>query len=131
MPLGLRNIYAALTASVEEVTTLAQNNTRLVVKHAVITASASGNNTIVAAVTGYRIVLLAYNYMSNGIVNAKWRSNSTDITGLGYMDAAGRGKVCGYNPKGWCKTATGEALNLNLSAAIAVGGEITYVEILP
>ena len=121
--------YAAMTASAEEVTSVAQNNKRVLVKHALIDANTSGDNLIVAAVPTKQLLVLAYNFVSNGAVNAHWRSNSTAITGPMYMDAASKGKVCGYNPKGWFKTAAGEALNLNLSAAIAVGGEITYVEL--
>lgn len=116
-------------SSVDEVTSVMQDKYRVETKHAVIDANVSGNNTIVAGVTGKQILLLAYNYVSNGAVNAHWRSNSTAITGPTYMDGASKGKVCPYNPKGWCKTAVGEALNLHLSAATAVGGEITYVEI--
>lgn len=118
-----------LTSIADDVTTMGDGSTPLLVKHAAIAVSSSGDNTIVSAVSGKRIFLLAYNIMSNGIVNAKWKSGaSTDLTGLTYMDAAGKGKVCPYNPKAWCKTAAGEALVLNLSGAVAVGGEITYVE---
>lgn len=116
-------------SSIDEVTSVAQDTIRIPVKHALIDANSSGNNLVVAAVTGKRILVLAYNYVSNGAVNAHWRSASTAITGPMYMDGAAKGKVCPYNPKGWCKTAVGEALNLNLSAAVAVGGEITYAEI--
>lgn len=118
-----------MTSIADDVSTIADGNVPLLVKHAAIAASASGDNTVVAAVSGKAIYLLAYNIMSNGAVNAKWKSGaSTDLTGLAYMDAAGKGKVCNYNPKAWCKTAAGEALVLNLSGAVAVGGEITYVE---
>ena len=123
--------YAAITSNVEDSRAMSQNNITRIVKHAVIDANTSGNNQIVAAVTGMEILVLAYNYMSNGAVNAHWRSNNTAISGPAYMDGASKGKVCGYNPKGWVKTAAGEPLNLNLSAAVAVGGEITYVEVLP
>lgn len=123
--------YSALTSIIEDVGSLGQNNVRVTAKHAIIDENASGNNEVVAAVAGKQILVIAYNFVSNGAVNAHWRSNNAAITGNTYMDAASKGKVCGYNPKGWFKTATGETLNLNLSAAIAVGGEITYVEVLP
>lgn len=116
-------------SSVDEVTSVAQDTIRIPVKHAVIDVTSSGNNVVVAAVPGKRILVMAYNYVSNGAVNVHWRSASTPISGPMYMDAASKGKVCPYNPKGWCRTAVGEALNLNLSAAVAVGGEITYAEI--
>jgi hypothetical protein len=97
-------------------------------KHAAIVASASGATEIVAAVAGKRIVVLAYNYMSAGTVNAKWQSGASDLTGLAYM-VANTGKVAGFNPAGWCKTTAGAALNINLSGNVAIGGEITYAEI--
>jgi hypothetical protein len=94
--------------------------------YAAIAVSASGDTTLVAAVPGLRIVLLAYNYMANGTVNAKWKSGAgTDITGLAYL-VANTGKVAPFNPAGWCITAVGQALVLNLSASIAVGGELSY-----
>lgn len=94
-------------------------------RFAAIQTSASGDTTIVAAVPDKRIILLAYNYMANGAVNVKWRSNTTDLTGLAYLVANG-GKVCPFANTGWAITALGEALVINLSAAIAVGGEVAY-----
>lgn len=97
-------------------------------KYAPIAVSSSGDQTIVAAVTGKRLLVLAYNYMANGTVNVKWRSNTTDLTGLGYL-IANTGKVAPFSQVGWFKTAVGEALNLNLSASVAVGGEVVYAEV--
>ncbi len=99
----------------------------LPVRYAAIEASASGDNQIVAAVAGYEIVVLAWSVTSNGAVNARWRSNTTSISGRTFMPEAGRGKVANDNPHGWFKTVAGEALNLNLSAAVAVEGELVYV----
>lgn len=62
--------YAAMMSNAEEVRAVAQNNVTRIVKHALIDANTSGNNQIVAAVAGYEILVLAYNYMSNGAVNA-------------------------------------------------------------
>ena len=109
--------------------TLADGETPLLPKFAVITASSSGQNEIVAAVTGKRIRVVGYNYISSGTVNAAWRSGATTVIGgLGYW-VANTGKVAPFCPVGWFQTASGEALNLNLSGAVAVGGEVTYVEV--
>lgn len=97
-------------------------------KYAIIQENGSGDNEVVPLVASKRIKVVAYNFMSAGAVNAKWRSGTTDISGLSYMDAAGKGKVAPFNPGGWFRTAAGEALNLNLSGAVAVGGELVYVE---
>lgn len=99
-------------------------------KYAVIAASTSGNNTLVAAVTAKKIRVLAAVFISNGTVNAKFQSGAggTDKTGLFYM-VANTGAALPFNPAGWFETASNTLLNLNLSAAIAVGGCITYIEV--
>lgn len=99
-------------------------------KFAKIAAAGSGNNTVVAAVAGKKIRVLGYKLSAVGTVNAKWQSaaGGTDLTGLNYM-VANTQVVVPYNPAGWFETIAGELLNLNLSAAIAVGGELVYVEI--
>lgn len=100
-------------------------------KYAVISASASGNNTVIAAVVGKTFRILSVFLSSNGTVNAKWQTGAsgTDISGLAYL-IANTGYVLPFNPAGWFQTGTTNTLlNLNLSAAIAVGGEITYIEV--
>ena len=77
--------------------------------------------------TGYKICVIGAKLMAAGSVNAKWQSAATDLTGLSYL-VAGGGEVLPHNPAGWFETVAGEALNLNLSAAVAVGGHITYIE---
>jgi hypothetical protein len=51
------------------------------------------------------------------------------LTGLSYFAAAGDGEVLSFNPVGWFETVAGEALDINLSGAVAVGGHLTYVEV--
>jgi hypothetical protein len=110
---------------------LVDGTTQLTPKFAAIAASASGNNTLVAAVTGKKIRVLAYNIIGNGAVNAKFQTGAggTDLTGLKYIAAAGGGICAPFNPAGWFETAAGVLLNLNLSGAVAVGGELVYVEV--
>lgn len=95
-------------------------------RFAPIAALNSGANVIVPAVTGqwlFRIV--AYNFIANGTVNVKWQSGSTDLTGLSYL-VANCGKVAPFSDVGWFETNAAEALNLNLSGSVAVGGEVVY-----
>lgn len=96
-------------------------------KTATIAASTSGNNTIVAALTGRKIRVVAMFATCAGTVNFKWQSGAggTDLTGLTY-GVANSGLVLPYNPEGWFETSAGSLLNLNLSAAIAVGGMVQY-----
>lgn len=98
-------------------------------KFAAIAASGSGDNTIVALVSGKKIRVLNYVLVANGTVNVKWKSSTTtDKTGLAYL-VANTGVASPHAPTGLFETAAGEALVLNLSAAIAVGGHLSYIEV--
>jgi hypothetical protein len=54
-----------------------------------IAAAGTGDNTIVAAVTGKKIRVTRYELSASAAVNAMWRSGTTDVTGLLYLGAAG------------------------------------------
>jgi hypothetical protein len=99
-------------------------------KFAVISASSSGNNTLVAAVASKKIRVLACVVQCNAAVNVKFQSGAggTDLTGLFY-NAANTGFSMSYNPAGWFETTSNTLLNLNLSGAVAVGGCLTYIEV--
>lgn len=99
------------------------------VKDAVVDASASGATALVAAVTGKRIVLLQFACVANGTVNIKFQSASTDLSKLFYLVANVGFVLPLSSAHGWCRTAIGEALNLNLSGAVAVGGLLSYIEV--
>lgn len=111
-----------------DTTNLYNAGTLVTVKFAPISASSNGDNTIVSAVANKAIRVLSYVLMANGTVNAKWRSDTTDISGLFYL-VANTGAAPGENQYGQFQTATGEALVLNLSGGIAVGGHLSYVEV--
>lgn len=118
------SISAVLTTHV-----VSNNGTALTPKFAAISASSSGDNTVVAAVTSKKIRVLRWSLSANGAVNAKWKSATAgDITGLRYLQqyGGGGGTLCEI---GHFETTAGEALVLNLSAAVAVGGDLTYVEV--
>jgi hypothetical protein len=99
-------------------------------KFAAISASSSGNNTIVSAVSSKKIRVIAFNFIANAAVNAKWQSGAggTDLTGLYYLAANG-GISAPLNDYGYFETASNTLLNLNLSGAVAVGGVLTYIEV--
>lgn len=104
------------------------------IKSAIITANTSGQTQIVAAVPGRRIRVVSYVLSFSGTVNAKFQSNSTDLTGSLYGVAAGvipmaTGESVIGGIQGQFETAPGEALNLNLSGAVAVGGHLKYIEV--
>lgn len=99
-------------------------------KFAKVTASSSGATQVVAAVSSKKIRVLSISIVCNGAVNVKFQSHvtPTDISGLHYFAANG-GMVMPYNKVGWFETVAGEALDINLSGAVAVGGTVTYVEV--
>ena len=99
-------------------------------KYAALALSASGNTTVVAAVTSKKIRVLAAVFMAAGTVNLKFQTGTggTDLTGLFYM-VANTGASLPFNPAGWFETGSGVLLNANLSAAVAIGGCLTYIEV--
>lgn len=99
-----------------------------------ISTSASGDTTIVAAQPGRKIRVLNYTVIAAGDVSIRWKSGSNNITGA--MALATNGGAApsgtGQSPSGHIglfETNVGEALILNLSAAIAVGGHLAYQSI--
>lgn len=99
----------------------------MAVKTAKIDATASGDNTVVAAVAGYGIQVLSYDLVTDGAVAAYWRDGTggTALSGAKSFAANG-GETKGYNPHGHVRTSPGNALVLNLSGATAARGELTY-----
>lgn len=125
--LGAGTALIGSMAQAAQLGALYSGTTLLTSKFAPIAASASGATTIVAAVAGKAIYVVRYSLSANGTVNVNLQSHTTTSTATGlhylvqYMPAGG-----GYCPCGIFATAVGEALDINLSAAIAVGGELTY-----
>ena len=105
--------------------------TILTPQYIAIVASSSGPTTIVTATAGKKVRVLAAKITANGAVNVKWQSHTapTDLTGFSYYASAGDGEVLPFNPIGWFETHVGEALDINLSGAVAVGGHLTYIEV--
>lgn len=115
-----------------DTSTIYNGTAALTPKFAKIAVSSSGNNNIVAAVTSKKIRVLAYNFIANGTVNAKFQSDGAgtpvDKSGLKYC-VANMGICAPFNPVGWLETDAGKTLDINLSGAIAIGGELVYVEV--
>lgn len=123
------NLIGQASAS-NETSTIYSGTTALTPSYATVVASASGATSLVSAVTSKKIRVLALYLVSNGTVNVKFQSHTTptDLTGLAYL-VANTGFVLPYNPVGWFQTNSGEQLDINLSAAIAVGGTLVYVAV--
>jgi hypothetical protein len=90
-----------------------------------ITTSANGDNVVVAAVPGYAILVIGYNLMFSGAVNAQWFSDvgggAVALSGLLYGIGTTPAPIAlgdvGSNARGWFQTAPGKALNLKTSYA--------------
>ncbi len=98
-----------------------------------ISVSASGANEIVAAEAGVIVRVIGFYMSAAGAVTATWKSASTGLTGaMSMITGVPLGAVAppGY-PNDQClfATAPGEALNLTLSGAVAVGGFVLVQQI--
>lgn len=98
-------------------------------KFAAIDVATTGDNTIVAAVPAKKILVVSYDLVVASDVTLRWKSGAATNKSGPKPFAARGGQVKQFAPLGHVETALGEALVLNLSAAVAVGGELTYVEV--
>lgn len=121
---------AGRVSASDETSTIYNATTALTPKFAAISASSSGNNTVISAVASKKIRVLRMHLSSNGAVNAKFTDGAggSDLTGLQYLTQYG-GFGAAYCPVGLFETTANTALVLNLSGAVAVGGVLTYVEV--
>lgn len=102
------------------------NTPQFSTRNAAINASASGDNQIVAAVTGFKIVVLSYVLVAAGTVTATWKSGaSTSLSGA--MPLVANSGVSANGAYGVVQSAASEALNLDLSTNVAVTGHVTYM----
>lgn len=97
-------------------------------KQAFANPSAIGNTVLVAAVTGKKIRVLAFAFVSTLANSVKFQSATTDKSAT-FPVAANGGLSAPWNPAGWFETNAGEALNVNLSVATATGVQATFVEV--
>ena len=96
-------------------------------KYAVIDFAGSGNNELVAAVTGKKIRILAAFMISAGTVIARFESAADGTALSGQMTLAVNTGFClPYNPVGWGETIISQALNLELGGAVSVDGMLVY-----
>jgi hypothetical protein len=95
--------------------------------YAVIDAASSGDNTLVSAVTGKKIRVLALAVVSAGTVTTRFESGASGTALSGQMTmAVNTSYVLPYNPVGWFETAAAALLNLELSGAVSVDGVLVY-----
>jgi hypothetical protein len=99
-------------------------------KYAVISAGSSGDNTVVAAVTGKKIRVLAYALVAAGAVTVRFESGASGTALTGVMSlAANGGLAVGLNELGHFETAAGVLLNMELGGVVQVSGALSYIEV--
>jgi len=99
-------------------------------KRAAIDLGSSGDNTLVAAVSGKRIRVYHIVLVSSGTVTVRFESGASGTALTGQMTlSTNTGFSSGFCPVGHWETEEGELLNLELSDAVAVDGWIVYGEV--
>lgn len=112
-------------------------STAITPKFANIDVASSGDNQIVAAVTGKTLRVISVFLAAAGAVDVKFNDGTANLLGgtrvvkLDNTGAVGNGGFClQENRTGWFQTAgTNRPINLNLSGAVGVAGVMTYVEV--
>ena len=119
------NVGAALQTDI-----ILNDTTALTPKFAVIDAATSGDNTLIAAVAGKKIRVLAGLLVAAGTVTVRFESGAAGTALTGQMSlVANTGFQIPFVPVGNFETAVTTLLNLELSAAISVDGWLVYVEV--
>ena len=100
------------------------------VKRAAMEAAASGNNTLVAAVTGKKIRVLALAITMTGTaVTIRFEDGAGGTALTGQMQPTqGQTVTLPFNPVGWFETSAATLLNLELGGAQSVDGVLVYIE---
>ena len=99
-------------------------------KFAVINNNTNGDNTLVAAVASRKIRVVSLFVVSAGTTTVRFESGASGTALTGTMPlVANVGFVLPFNPAGWFETAVNTLLNMELNAAVAVHGSLTYVEV--
>tara|TARA_Y100000310_G_scaffold173972_1_gene174121 strand:+ start:1041 stop:1397 length:357 start_codon:yes stop_codon:yes gene_type:complete len=100
------------------------------VKFAQIDEASTGDQEVVAAVTGQKIRVVAMSFTCVGAVGVSWKSAANEK--IGHMKFAANGGPVWICPEGAgfvVETNEGEALNINLDATVQVDGWLNYVEL--
>ena len=120
--------------SILEGKSVACGSTPAIIKYAVVDDASSGDNTVIAAVSGKKIRVLSYTLVPTADVVARFESGAGGTALTGQMSLLAEdgvvSSVVSVNcaPYGCFETAAGALLNLELGGAVSVDGHITYAE---
>jgi hypothetical protein len=92
-----------------------------------VNAALAGENIVVAAVEGRKILVMQYVLIVSGAVLVSWQSSGGAVKGGPMSFASQGGAAPPFNPLGQVETDVGEGLVLYLSGPVQVGGHIQYV----
>ena len=95
------------------------------VKRAFATGATVATHTLVSAVAGKKIRVLAFFATTVDGLNLTFKSGSDTISG----NLAATGVMSTYCPHGWFQTAAGEALGFAIDAAESTSVHVVYVEV--
>jgi hypothetical protein len=116
--------------SVQSSTGIYINGILLVPKFKLLNHSTVGDNEVVAAVTGKKIRVTNIVLVAAGTVTVRFESGASGTALTGQIPLiAQTGFAAGFDPTGHFETAAATALNLELSAGVAVHGWLKYVEV--
>jgi hypothetical protein len=99
------------------------------VRFAQVDTSTSGDQTVVAAVAGKRILVCALVLNPAAETDLVFKSGSTEIVDLGGFRGTDEppGLGLSFSPHGYFETAAGQALVMNVNGAVAVRGFVNYI----
>lgn len=104
--------------------------TALTPMFAAIAASASGDNTLVAAVATKKIRVLSYTLVAAGAVTCRFEDGAGGTAKSGQMALGANGVLSvPFSPVGHFETTANTLLNLELGGAVSVAGHVCYVEV--
>ena len=104
--------------------------TRLTPKFASFAVQTSGNNTLVAAVSGKKIRVLSLIAIGADVIAFESGADGTALTGDMDLASASAPLVLPFNPVGWLETASNTLLNMEIgTGGTDISGCLTYVEV--
>ncbi len=99
-------------------------------KYLAVDVNSSGDNTLIAAVSGKKILVIGCVLIAAGAVNIRFEDGTGGSPLTGVMNlTTNSGFTLPLGIPGWFKTSTNTLLNLELSGAVAVAGTLVYAEI--
>lgn len=87
-----------------------------------IDTASSGDNTIIAAVTGKSIQVHRIKFLLNSQTTVTFKDGTTALSGAEQCNS----QILDYDEEPWYKTTPGSAFTMNLGAAVQCSGTVWY-----